>query len=59
MKMLARLNTIRKRLLPDKRMLEMRQQTGTSVLTEIRLHNSLHRLLDQQLRCRTLRKPLE
>jgi len=59
MKMLETLKTIRKRLLPDKRLLETGQQIGANVLTEIRLHSSLHRLLEQQLRCNTLRKPLE
>jgi hypothetical protein len=59
MKMLQTLKTIRKRLLPDRLLLETRQQIGVNVLTEIRLHSSLHRLLEQQLRCHTLRKSLE
>jgi hypothetical protein len=59
MKMFQTLKTIRKRLLPDRLLLETRQQIGVNVLTEIRLHSSLHRLLGQQLRCHTLRKSLE
>jgi hypothetical protein len=59
MQMLQTLKTIRKRLLPDRLLLETRQEIGVNVLTEIRLHSSLHRLLEQQLRCNTLRKSLE
>jgi hypothetical protein len=59
MKMLQTLKTIRKRLLPDRLLLETREQIGVNVLTEIKLHNSLHRLLEQQLRCNTLRKSLK
>jgi hypothetical protein len=59
MKMLQTLKTIRKRLLPDKVLLETPPQIGVSVLKEIRLHSSLHRLVEQQLRCNTLRKSLE
>jgi uncharacterized protein YbjQ (UPF0145 family) len=59
MKMLETLKTIKKRLLPDKRLLETSQQIGANALTEIRLHSSLHRLLGQRLRCNTLRKSLE
>ena len=59
MKMLQTLKTIRKRLLPDRLLLETRQQIGVNALTEIRLHSSLHRLLEQQLRCNILRKSLE
>jgi hypothetical protein len=59
MKMLQTLKTIRKRLLPDKLLLETPPQIGASVLKEIKLHSSLHRLVEQQLRCNTLRKSLE
>jgi hypothetical protein len=59
MMMLQTLKTIRKRLLPDRLLLETRPQIGANVLTEIRLHSSLHRLLEQRLRCNTLRKSLE
>jgi hypothetical protein len=59
MKMLHKLKTITKRLLPDRRLLETPPQIGANVLTQIRLHSSLHRLLEQDLRCHTLRKSLE
>jgi len=59
MKMLRKLKTITKRLMPDKLMLETPPQIGANVLTQIRLHSSLHRLLEQELRCHTLRKSLE
>jgi hypothetical protein len=59
MKMLQKLKTITKRLLPDRRLLETPPQIGANVLTQIRLHSSLHRLLEQELRCHTLRKSLE
>jgi hypothetical protein len=57
--MLRKLKTITKRLTPDKILLETPPQMGASVLTQIRLHISLHRLLEQQIRCHTLRKSLE
>jgi len=57
--MLRKLKTITKRLMPDKLMLETPPQIGANVLTQIRLHSSLHRLLEQELRCHTLRKSLE
>jgi len=59
MKMLRKLKTITKRLVPDRLLLETPPQIGANVLTQIRLHSSLHRLLEQELRCRTLRKSLE
>jgi len=59
MKMLQTLKTIRKRLLPDKLLLEMPPQISANVINEIRLHSSLHRLVEQQLRCNTLRKSLD
>ena len=59
MKMLKTLKTIRKRLLPDRLLLETREQIGVNVVTEIRLHSSLHRLLEQQLRCNTMKKSIE
>ena len=55
--MIKALRTIRKRLLPDQAMLETGQPTGANVLTEIKLHSSLHRLMEQRLRCTTLRAP--
>ncbi len=57
--MLHKLKTITRRLLPDRRLLEAPPQIGANVLTQIRLHSSLHRLLEQELRCHTLRKSLE
>ena len=57
--MLRKLKTITKRLMPDRLLLETPTQIGANVLTEIRFHSSLHRLLEQQLRCHTLRKSLE
>jgi len=57
--MLRKLKTITKRLIPNKTLLETPPQIGASVLTQIRLHSSLRRLLEQQLRCHTLRKSLE
>jgi len=57
--MLRKLKTITKRLIPDKILLETPPQMGASALTQIRLHISLHRLLEQQIRCHTLRKSLE
>jgi len=57
--MFRKLKTITKRLLPDRRLLETPPQIGANVLTQIRLHSSLHRLLEQELRCHTLRKSLE
>jgi len=57
--MLRKLKTITKRLMPDRLLLETPPQIGANVLTEIRFHSSLHRLLEQQLRCHTLRKSLE
>ena len=57
--MLRKLKTITKRLLPDKLLLETPPQMGANVLTQIRLHSSLHRLLEQELRCHMLRKSLE
>lgn len=57
--MLRKLKTITKRLIPNKTLLETPPQIGASVLTQIRLHSSLHRLLAQQLRRHTLRKSLE
>ena len=59
MKMLQTLKTITRRLLPDKPLLETPPQAGVDVLTQIRFHSSMHRLLGQQLRCNTLRKSLE
>lgn len=59
MKMLQTLKTITKRLLPDTRLIETPPQISANVLTQIRLHSSLHRLLEQQLRCNTLRKSLD
>lgn len=59
MKMLQTLKTITKRLLPDRPLLETPPQAGVNVLTQIRFHSSIHRLLDQQLRCNTLRKSFE
>lgn len=55
--MIKALRTIRKRLLPDQALLEAGRPTGASVLTEIKLHSSLHRLMQQRLRCTTLRAP--
>ena len=55
--MIKALKTIRKRLLPDRALLDTGLPTGASVLTEIKLHSSLHRLMDQRLRCNTLRAP--
>ncbi|HWR70395.1 MAG TPA: hypothetical protein VN415_05000 [Dehalococcoidia bacterium] len=57
--MLRKLKTITKRLMPDRLLLETPPQIGANVLTQIRLHSSLHRLLEQQLRCHTFRKSLE
>jgi hypothetical protein len=57
--MLQKLKTITKRLIPDKAMLDMPPQIGANVLTQIRLHISLHRLMEQQIRCNTLRKSLD
>lgn len=57
--MLRKLKTITKRLIPDRPLLETPPQIGANILTQIRLHKSLHRLLEQQLRCDTLRKSLE
>jgi len=57
--MLRKLKTITKRLMPDRLLLETPPQIGANVLTQIRLHSSLHRLLEQQLRCYTSRKSLE
>ncbi len=51
------LRTIRKRLLPDQALLEAAPPTGASVLTEIKLHSSLHRLLEQRIRCSIMRAP--
>ena len=59
MKMLRKLKTITKRLVPDRLLLETPPQIGANVLTQIRLHSSLHRLLEQELRCHTLRKSLD
>jgi hypothetical protein len=59
MKMLRKLKTITKRLVPDRLLLETPPQIGANVLTQIRLHSSLHRLIEQELRCHTLRKSLE
>ena len=59
MKMLQTLKTVRKRLLPDKLLLETPQQISANVINEIRLHSSLHRLMEHHLRCNTLRKSLE
>jgi hypothetical protein len=59
MKMLRKLRTITKRLMPDKLLLETSPQIGANILAQIKLHSSLHRLLEQDLRCRTLRKSLE
>jgi len=56
---LRKLKTITKRLMPDRLLLETPPQIGANVLTQIRLHSSLHRLLEQQLRCYTSRKSLE
>jgi hypothetical protein len=58
-KMLRKLKTITKRFIPDKALLETPPQIGANVLTQLRLHSSLHRLLEQQIRCRTLRKSLD
>ena len=55
--MIKALKTIRKRLLPDKALLDTGHPTGANVLTEIKLHSSLHRLMEQRLRCTTLREP--
>ena len=57
--MLRKLKTITKRFIPDKALLETPPQVGASVLTQIRLHSSLHRLLEQRLRCHTLRESLD
>jgi hypothetical protein len=57
--MLRKLKTITKRLMPDRMLLEMPPQISANVLTQIRLHSSLHRLLEQQIRCHTLRKSTE
>jgi len=59
MKMLQTLKTITRRLIPDKLLLETPPQAGVNVLTQIRFHSSMHRLLEQQLRCNTLRKSFE
>jgi hypothetical protein len=59
MKMLRKLKTITKRLVPDRLLLETSPRIGANVLTQIRLHSSLHRLIEQELRCHTLRKSLE
>ena len=59
MMMLQTLKIITKRLLPDRRLVETPSQIGANVLTQIRLHSSLHRLMEQQLRCNTLRKSLD
>jgi hypothetical protein len=59
MKMLQTLKTITRRLVPDKPLLETPPQVGVSILTQIRFHSSMHRLLEQQLRCNTLRKSFE
>lgn len=56
---MRKLKTITKRLMPDRTLLETPPQFGASVLTQIRLHSSLHRLLEQQIRCHTLRKSLD
>jgi len=58
-KMLRKLKTITTRLVPDRLLLQTPPQIGANVLTQIRLHSSLHRLLEQQLRCHTFRKSLE
>ncbi len=55
--MIKTLRTIKKRLLPDRALLEAGQPTGANVLTEIKLHSSLHRLMEQRLRCTTMRAP--
>ena len=57
--MFRKLKTITKRLVPDRLLLETPPQIGANVLTQIRLHSSLHRLLEQELRCHTLRKSLD
>jgi hypothetical protein len=54
--MIKALKTIRKRLLPDKALLDTGYPTGANVLTEIKLHSSLHRLMEQRIRCTTLRE---
>ena len=57
--MFRKLKTITQRLVPDRLLLELPPQIGANVLTQLRLHSSLHRLLEQQIRCHTLRKSLE
>lgn len=57
--MLRKLRTVTKRLVPDRTLLETPPRIGANVLTQIRLHSSLHRLLEQQIRCHTLRKSVE
>ncbi|MBN2099443.1 MAG: hypothetical protein JW753_07595 [Dehalococcoidia bacterium] len=57
--MLRKLKTITRRLIPDKALLDMPPQIGANVLTQIRLHSSLHRLMEQQLRCHTFRNSLD
>jgi hypothetical protein len=57
--MLRKLKTITKRIMPDRALMDRPSQIGANVLTQIRLHSSLHRLLEQRIRCETERKPPE